>query len=161
MTQSGNAVIAIGAGAGEISVANDKDAKLIGTALTLDSTNVTGYVSVTNNAGIYALKLTQAGNGVANISGDTGITVGTSGVLSGTTMALSTAAKADTNTAGINALKVTQTGTGVVTVSGTDGIAVKVVKPIIFANENIRIELREGFDKGFLRRIIEVLINDK
>ena len=38
---------------------------------------------------------------------------------------------------------------------------VKVVKPILFANENIRIELREGFDKEFLKRIIEVLVNDK
>lgn len=36
----------------------------------------------------------------------------------------------------------------------------KVVRPIIFANENIRIELREGFDKAFLRKMIEVLIND-
>lgn len=35
-----------------------------------------------------------------------------------------------------------------------------VVKPTIFANENIRIELREGYDKEFLRRIVEVLIND-
>lgn len=37
----------------------------------------------------------------------------------------------------------------------------KLVKPIIFANENIRIELREGYDKEFLKKIIEVLINDK
>ena len=36
----------------------------------------------------------------------------------------------------------------------------KVVRPIIFANENIRIELREGFDNAFLRKMIEVLIND-
>ena len=42
-----------------------------------------------------------------------------------------------------------------------DGVVVKAIKPIIFANENIRIELREGFDKDFLRKIIEVLINDK
>lgn len=31
----------------------------------------------------------------------------------------------------------------------------------IFSCENIRIELKEGFDKEFLRKIIEVLINDK
>ncbi len=37
----------------------------------------------------------------------------------------------------------------------------KIVKPIIFANENIRIELREGFDKEFLKRIIEVISYDK
>ena len=38
---------------------------------------------------------------------------------------------------------------------------IKIEKPIIFANENIRIELREGFDKNFLKRIIEVLVDDK
>lgn len=37
----------------------------------------------------------------------------------------------------------------------------KLVKPIIFANENIRIELREGFDREFLKKIIEVLVYDK
>lgn len=37
----------------------------------------------------------------------------------------------------------------------------KIVRSTIFANETIRIELREGFDKEFLKRIIEVLINDK
>ncbi len=36
----------------------------------------------------------------------------------------------------------------------------RISKPIIFANENIRVELKEGFDKDFLRKIIEVLIND-
>ena len=40
-------------------------------------------------------------------------------------------------------------------------IVTKIVRPIIFANENIRIELREGYDKVFLRRIIEVLVDDK
>lgn len=34
-------------------------------------------------------------------------------------------------------------------------------KRVIFANETIRIELREGFDKDYLKRIIEVLANDK
>lgn len=38
---------------------------------------------------------------------------------------------------------------------------VKLVKPTIFANETIRIELREGYDKEFLRKMVEVLINDK
>ena len=38
---------------------------------------------------------------------------------------------------------------------------VKLVKPTIFANHNIRIELREGYDKEFLKKIIEVLVNDK
>lgn len=43
-----------------------------------------------------------------------------------------------------------------------DGKAVtRIIKPVIFANENIRIELREGYDKDFLKRIIEVLVNDK
>ena len=37
----------------------------------------------------------------------------------------------------------------------------RIVRPIIFANENIRIDLREGYDKEFLKRIIEVLVNDK
>ena len=41
----------------------------------------------------------------------------------------------------------------------------EVAKPVIkkttvFAGENIRIELKEGFDKQFLRKIVEVLIND-
>lgn len=36
----------------------------------------------------------------------------------------------------------------------------KIIRPTIFANENIRIELREGYDKDFLKRIIEVLVND-
>ena len=31
----------------------------------------------------------------------------------------------------------------------------------IFSCENIRIELKEGFDKEILRKIVEVLINDK
>ncbi len=33
-------------------------------------------------------------------------------------------------------------------------------KTTIFAREDIRIELKEGFDKQFLRKIVEVLIND-
>ena len=31
----------------------------------------------------------------------------------------------------------------------------------IFSCENIRIELKEGFDKEILKKIVEVLINDK
>ena len=41
------------------------------------------------------------------------------------------------------------------------GREIKFVKPIIFTNETMRIELKPGYDKDFLRKIIEVLINDK
>lgn len=34
---------------------------------------------------------------------------------------------------------------------------VSAVKPIIFCNDKIRIELREGYDKEFLRRVVEVI----
>ena len=48
------------------------------------------------------------------------------------------------------------------TETNEDGkVVTKIIKPIIFANENIRIELREGYDKNFLKRIIEVLVDDK
>ena len=48
------------------------------------------------------------------------------------------------------------------TETNEDGkVVAKIIRPIIFSNENIRIELREGYDKDFLKRIIEVLINDK
>ena len=33
-------------------------------------------------------------------------------------------------------------------------------KPIVFVSDNIKIELREGFNKDFLSRIVEVLIDD-
>lgn len=33
-------------------------------------------------------------------------------------------------------------------------------KTMIFVSENIRIELKENFDKAFLKKIVEVLIND-
>lgn len=50
---------------------------------------------------------------------------------------------------------------GMLDIGNNDPVTtVKITKPIIFANENIRIELREGFDKRFLKRIIEVLIDD-
>lgn len=38
--------------------------------------------------------------------------------------------------------------------------AKSLAKTMIFVSENIRIELKENFDKAFLRRIVEVLIND-
>ena len=34
------------------------------------------------------------------------------------------------------------------------------IETIVFANDDIRIELKEGFDKQFFRKIVEVLIND-
>lgn len=37
--------------------------------------------------------------------------------------------------------------------------ALVVKKTMVFAKDDIRIELKEGFDKEFLRNIIEVLIN--
>lgn len=50
---------------------------------------------------------------------------------------------------------------GILDVGNNDPASiVKAPKPTIFANETIRIELREGYDKEFLRRIIEVLIDD-
>ena len=36
----------------------------------------------------------------------------------------------------------------------------KIRKPTVFVNEKIRIELKEGYSKQFLRNIVEVLIND-
>lgn len=38
--------------------------------------------------------------------------------------------------------------------------AKNLAKTIIFVSENIRIELKENFDKAFLKKIVEVLIND-
>ncbi|MBR2785211.1 MAG: hypothetical protein IKD74_04410 [Clostridia bacterium] len=43
-------------------------------------------------------------------------------------------------------------------IAETSTIAPK--KPTIFVSDNIRIELKEGFNKEFLRKIVEVLIND-
>lgn len=37
--------------------------------------------------------------------------------------------------------------------------SVVVKKTMVFAKDDIRIELKEGFDKDFLRNIVEVLIN--
>ena len=47
------------------------------------------------------------------------------------------------------------------TTDESNNVITRIVKPIIFVNENIRIELREGYDKEFLKKIIEVLIDDK
>lgn len=43
----------------------------------------------------------------------------------------------------------------------TMALQFNVEKTIIFKNKNINIELREGFDKEYLKQIVEVLINDK
>lgn len=43
----------------------------------------------------------------------------------------------------------------------TMALQFNVEKTIIFKNKNINIELREGFDKDYLKQIVEVLINDK
>ena len=41
-------------------------------------------------------------------------------------------------------------------------ISTKVKKQsTIFSSEDIRIELKEGFDKEFLRKVVEVLIDDR
>jgi hypothetical protein len=42
-------------------------------------------------------------------------------------------------------------------VSETSKVSIK--KTMVFAKDDIRIELKEGFDKQFLRNIIEVLLN--
>ena len=36
-----------------------------------------------------------------------------------------------------------------------------IEKTIVFKNKNINIELKEGFDKEYFKKIVEVLINDK
>lgn len=36
-----------------------------------------------------------------------------------------------------------------------------IEKTIVFKNKNMSIELKEGFDKEYLKKIVEVLINDK
>lgn len=36
----------------------------------------------------------------------------------------------------------------------------KLAKTMIFVSENIRIELKENFNKDFLKKIVEVLVND-
>ena len=36
-----------------------------------------------------------------------------------------------------------------------------IQKPVVFANETIRIELKEGFDKEFVLKIVQVLVDAK
>ena len=43
----------------------------------------------------------------------------------------------------------------------TMALQFNIEKTIVFKNKNINIELREGFDKQYLKQIVEVLINDK
>ena len=51
---------------------------------------------------------------------------------------------------------------GVLSINSNDESKNRILQqPIIFANENIRIELRQGYDKEFLKKIIEVIVNDK
>ena len=38
--------------------------------------------------------------------------------------------------------------------------AKRAESPTVFINSKIRIELQEGYDKDFLRSVIEVMIND-
>ena len=35
-----------------------------------------------------------------------------------------------------------------------------IAKPTVFVSSKIKIELQEGYDKNFLRSVVEVLIND-
>ena len=41
--------------------------------------------------------------------------------------------------------------------SNKDNQVKPIAKPIIFCNENIRIELKEGFDREYLQRVVEVI----
>lgn len=43
----------------------------------------------------------------------------------------------------------------------TLSLELNIEKNIVFKNGNIHIELREGFDKEYLKKIVEVLINAK
>lgn len=43
----------------------------------------------------------------------------------------------------------------------TLSLELNIEKTVVFKNSNIHIELREGFDREYLRKIVEVLINDK
>ncbi len=50
---------------------------------------------------------------------------------------------------------------GMINLKPTSSSVPKITKNImVFANENIRIELKENFDKAFLRKIVEVMCND-
>ena len=51
---------------------------------------------------------------------------------------------------------------GAIEIKSSSGINSKAYKSAtVFASEDIRIELKEGFDKEFLRKIVESMINDK
>ena len=51
---------------------------------------------------------------------------------------------------------------GEIDVGNEDNIVkAKIEKPIIFCDDKIRIELRNGYDKEFLKKIIEVISIDK
>ena len=50
---------------------------------------------------------------------------------------------------------------GKINLKPTSPVIPKIPKNImVFANENIRIELKENFDKAFLRKIVAVMCND-
>lgn len=50
---------------------------------------------------------------------------------------------------------------GAIEIKGSTPPLPRTIKPsTVFATENIRIELRDGFDKNMLRSVIEVLIGD-
>lgn len=51
---------------------------------------------------------------------------------------------------------------GAITLGATSQESQKTIikQPMIFVGPNIRIELKEGFNKQLLRKIVEVLIND-
>lgn len=50
---------------------------------------------------------------------------------------------------------------GAIEIKGSTPPLPRTIKPAtVFATENIRIELREGFDKKLLRAVIEVVIGD-
>lgn len=46
---------------------------------------------------------------------------------------------------------------GAVELGGAETVTNKIVKPIIFCDEKIRIELKDGYDKEYLKKIIEVI----
>ena len=50
---------------------------------------------------------------------------------------------------------------GMINLKPTPSAVPKITKNImVFANETIRIELKENFDKSFLRKVVEVMCND-
>lgn len=50
---------------------------------------------------------------------------------------------------------------GIINLKPTPSVVSKMAKNVmVFANESIRIELKENFDKVFLRKVVEVMCND-